>query len=110
VEDRDEGLGAPENIDNALRRLTDVCVVTGWFWTSIRPGRTVVSHQPSPKIERLPAVLARTGLSRSSVYSLLAAGGFPPPIKLSARSIGFLSAEIDEWIAGRAAAREAAGA
>ena len=57
------------------------------------------------KIERLPTVLARTGLSRSSVYAAIASGGFPQPIKLSARAIGFLSAEVDAWIAKRAAAR-----
>jgi prophage regulatory protein len=59
-------------------------------------------------LERLPAVLARTGMSRSSVYAAIAAGSFPRPIKLSSRAIGFLSAEIDAWIAQRAAARPCA--
>ncbi len=59
----------------------------------------------SSTIERLPTVLARTGLSRSSVYAAIAQGAFPRPIKLSARAVGFLSSEIDAWIAARAAAR-----
>ena len=59
------------------------------------------------KIERLPAVVARTGLSRSSVYAYMANGAFPRPIKLSARSVGFLSHEVDAWIAERAAFRDA---
>ena len=59
----------------------------------------------SPRIERLPAVLHRTGLARSSVYALLARGEFVKPVKLSARSIGFIAAEVDQWIADRAAAR-----
>ncbi|HEX8570101.1 MAG TPA: AlpA family transcriptional regulator [Caulobacteraceae bacterium] len=64
-----------------------------------------MSTSPQKTIERLPEVIARTGLARSSIYAAIAAGGFPKPIKLSARAVGFLSSEIDEWIAGRAAAR-----
>ena len=47
---------------------------------------------------RLPAVKARTGLSRSSIYKLAATGTFPNPIRLGARSVGWLEAEIDEWL------------
>lgn len=57
-------------------------------------------------IERLPTVMRRSGLSRSSVYAGIAAGTFPKPIKLSARAVGFLSTEIDAWIASRAAQRQ----
>jgi prophage regulatory protein len=56
-------------------------------------------------IERLPAVIERTGLGRSSIYAAIARGDFPQPVKLSARAVGFVSAEIDQWIAGRAARR-----
>ena len=62
---------------------------------------------PAPCIERIPAVLSRTGLSRSSLYALIARGEFPRPLKLSARSVAFLSDEINAWIAERAAARAA---
>lgn len=65
---------------------------------------------PPKRIERLPSVIARTGLSRSSIYAAIAAGAFPQPVKLAARAIGFISAEIDEWIAGLAADRQAGGA
>jgi prophage regulatory protein len=57
------------------------------------------------QIERLPATIARTGLSRSSIYSLISKKAFVRPVKLSARAIGFLSDEVDDWIAARAAAR-----
>ncbi len=57
------------------------------------------------RIERLPAVLARTGLARSTIYAAIDAGDFPRPLKLSARAIGFIAAEVDEWIEQRAAAR-----
>lgn len=58
------------------------------------------------KIERLPAVLARTGLSRSSAYAAISAGTFVRPVKLGeGRAIGFLSHEVDAWILARAAER-----
>jgi prophage regulatory protein len=58
-----------------------------------------------PRIERLPAVCERTGLARSTLYELLAQDRFVQPVRLSARSIGFLSAEVDSWIEQRAAER-----
>lgn len=58
------------------------------------------------QIERLPAVLARTGLGRSSLYAALARNEFPQPIKLgNGRAIGFLASEVDDWILVRAALR-----
>jgi prophage regulatory protein len=57
------------------------------------------------QIERLPAVLARTGLSRSAAYLAIAQGAFPKQVKLSTRAVGFLAAEVDAWIAERAARR-----
>jgi prophage regulatory protein len=48
---------------------------------------------------RLKHVITKTGLSKSSIYSLLAENKFPKRVQLSARSIGFLESEIDLWIA-----------
>lgn len=51
-------------------------------------------------ILRLPAVKARVGLSRSSIYSRIAAGDFPPPIQLGegARARGWVAEEVDSWL------------
>ncbi len=57
------------------------------------------------KIERLPEVIRRTGLKRSTIYALIARGEFVQPVRLSSRAIGFLSTEVDEWIRTRAARR-----
>lgn len=54
---------------------------------------------PAPRrILRLPEVMHHTGLKRSQIYNLMQSGTFPKSIKLSARSIGFDSREIDRWI------------
>jgi prophage regulatory protein len=52
-------------------------------------------------ILRLPAVKARTGLSRSTIYLRLAEGTFPKPIALGARAVGWLQSDIDDWISAQ---------
>lgn len=69
----------------------------------------VRTHPPQPSgltLERLPAVKARTGMSRSEIYRRITLGDFPRPIKLGARASAWNSAEIDAWIANRIAARD----
>ncbi len=51
------------------------------------------------KILRLPNVLDRTGLSRSTVYQRVTEGSFPKPVSLGARAVGWIETEVDEWIA-----------
>ena len=48
---------------------------------------------------RLPAVKARSGLSRSTIYLRISQGCFPPPYRLGGRAVGWLEAEISAWIA-----------
>jgi len=62
------------------------------------------------KILRLPIVLDRTGLSRSTVYQRVTEGRFPRPVSLGARAVGWIEAEVEEWIAGQIeASRELCG-
>ena len=49
-------------------------------------------------ILRLPAVMARTGLSRSTVYLRISEDNFPTPVQLGGRAVGWVEAEIDEWL------------
>ena len=50
---------------------------------------------------RLPEVLARTGLSRSTIYVRLDQGRFPQPVSLGGRAVGWIESEIDEWMCNR---------
>ncbi len=52
---------------------------------------------------RLPEVMARTGLSRSTIYVRLDQGRFPSPVSLGGRAVGWIEAEIDEWMRNRIA-------
>ena len=60
------------------------------------------------QILRLPQVIEKTGLSRSTLYALISRGEFVTKINLSPRTMGFLESEIDEWIAGRIVASRVA--
>lgn len=50
---------------------------------------------------RLPAVLKKTNLSRSTIYRLEAEGKFCVRVRLGENSVGFYEHEIDEWLATR---------
>lgn len=54
----------------------------------------------SDRILRLPAVMARTGLSRATIYRR-AGIDFPLPVRLTARSIGWRESDIDAWVSSR---------
>lgn len=56
---------------------------------------------------RLPQVKALTGLSRSGIYRLVAAGDFPAPVKLGERSVAWSEEEVAAWCQARIAARNA---
>lgn len=48
---------------------------------------------------RLPAVMERTGLSRSTIYLRISKGCFPRSISLGGRAVGWIDTEINEWVA-----------
>ena len=56
-------------------------------------------------ILRLPAVLADTGLSRSTIYLRIAQGVFTHPVSLGARAVGWPAHEVTAINAARIAGR-----
>lgn len=58
------------------------------------------------KILRLPQVMNKTGLARSTIYKLIDSGSFPRPIPLMKRTVGWLESEVEEWILKRISARD----
>ncbi|MBE8598162.1 helix-turn-helix transcriptional regulator [Xenorhabdus sp. BG5] len=57
---------------------------------------------------RLPEVQRRTGYSKAWIYKLISDGAFPKQVKIGPRSVAFIEAEIDNWIAQRIAESRAA--
>ena len=58
---------------------------------------------PPTRFVRLPEVLFRTGLSQSTLKVRMREGCFPRPVSLGARAVGWIEAELDEWIRERIA-------
>ncbi len=55
---------------------------------------------------RLPQVQEIIPYSRSTIYSLIAAGDFPAPVKLGPRASAWVKSEIEAWAESRIAERE----
>lgn len=56
------------------------------------------------KILRLPTVKVRTGLSRSTIYLRMSNGEFPLSISLGGRAVGWLEADVNDWLESKIAA------
>lgn len=66
-------------------------------------------NQPGPisiSILRRPEVGRRTGLSRITIYLKVSQRTFPRPIKLGMRAVGWVAAEIDDWLQQQVAIRD----
>ena len=57
------------------------------------------------KILKISQVVAQTTLSKSSIYDFIKRGKFPPPVRLSERSVGWLACEVEGWLEQRAQLR-----
>jgi prophage regulatory protein len=71
----------------------------------------VVYQETAPLIDtflRLDAVKRVTGLGRSTIYDLMAAGLFPRPVKIgNGKAVAWSASEIANWQRDRMAARDA---
>ena len=54
-----------------------------------------------PTLQRIKQVIQRTGVSRTVLYSLMARGEFPKPVKISARAVAWDSHAVTAWIQSR---------
>jgi prophage regulatory protein len=59
------------------------------------------------KFLRLPRVSERTGLSTSTIYSMMAKGLFPKQVPLGVHSVGWVEEEIDAFNEACVAKRDA---
>ena len=51
------------------------------------------------RILRMKQAIEKTGLSRSSIYNLMADGQFPRSIKISERAAGWVEDDIEAYLA-----------
>ena len=56
-------------------------------------------HQEPERILRIRTVLARSGLSRSTLYRKMEKGTFPKQVRISEYCTGWRESELNRWIA-----------
>jgi prophage regulatory protein len=60
------------------------------------------------RLIRLPAVIARAGLSRSAIYVRIQRDEFPRPVALGVgQAVAWVESEVDAWVASQIARRDA---
>ncbi len=59
---------------------------------------------PAPAMLKLPEVVRRTGLSRSTIYVRMNDGQFPQQVKLGVRAAAWLESEVSDYITSCVAA------
>ena len=50
---------------------------------------------------RMPSVILLTGLTRSTIYRLIADNQFPCPVRLGPRAVAWRRTDLDRWSAER---------
>lgn len=60
-----------------------------------------VARDYANTVLRTPEVTTLTGLSRATIYRMMAADAFPRQRKLGPNSVGWLHGEIRDWINSR---------
>ena len=57
-----------------------------------------MADESSDRILRIKTVLAKTGLSRSTLYRKIEKGTFPRQIKIAERCAGWRESQVTEWM------------
>ncbi len=69
--------------------------------TTIEVIKSTEGSTVEEELWNLKTVTARTGLSRSTLYSYVAIGLFPKQRHLGVRRVAWLASEVRAWIASR---------
>lgn len=64
-----------------------------------------VSAPIQERFLRLPEVIHQCGLSRSTLYDLIARNAFPAQVSLGGKNVAWLQSEITAWMEERVAHR-----
>ena len=68
------------------------------------PGRDSSSRMSGAgeiRMLRLPAVKRMTGLGKTKIYELQAAGDFPMRVQLTAHCVGWVERDVQAWLTRR---------
>ena len=67
---------------------------------------TIHRETDTPRVfARLPTAIQVTGLSRSTIYRMVASGVFPAPVRVGLRAVAWRWADLERWSESRRSAR-----
>ena len=61
-------------------------------------GEAARQHGAVSRLLRLPEVISRVGLGRSTIYLLVSRAEFPRPISIGDRAVAWVESDIDAWV------------
>jgi prophage regulatory protein len=69
--------------------------------TAENQARAVIPDSSPAPFMRLPMVMRWTGLGSSTIYRLIAAQQFPPPVLLATSAVTWRLTDLERWSADR---------
>lgn len=84
---------------NALtsQRVASVFDLGAMALARYRAQPKAVANEEGMKLIRLPQVIERVALRKTTIYERIKQGAFPQPIKLGTASV-WVEQEVDEWL------------
>jgi len=95
----DERLLKPSEVGEALGKRSQTTKGHAQTVTATQVER-IAAALPNA-IRRLPMVMARTGLSATTIWRMERRGEFPKRLRLSANAVGWREEELKAWIDAR---------
>ena len=69
-------------------------------------GGFLISAIELDPILRIHEVVALVGLSKATIYAMIAKGTFPKPVRLNERAVGWRTSDIRDWLKTRPTATD----
>lgn len=66
-----------------------------------QPRNQLAEPRRVTRLIRLPEVMNRVGLGRSTIYRWMSEGKFPKPVQLGGHAVAWVEEEVECWIAGK---------
>lgn len=99
AQDVSTAFSPPKWGDDAVASCSDI------FAPKLKGQRHMNNRNLKAKVLRRTDVEKMIGLSRSTIYKMIADGDFPHPIKIGARAVGWLESDICQWLNERSGGR-----
>ncbi|WP_298464005.1 AlpA family transcriptional regulator [uncultured Erythrobacter sp.] len=64
-------------------------------------GNRLAEPRRATRLIRLPEVMRRVGLGRSTIYRWMSEGSFPKPVQLGGHAVAWVEQEVEAWVVNK---------